>query len=125
MPILSGNVVLVQRRADELTGADDLSDYENSITNDNIDLAGGYYSPYTEEDPYQNNQGNNYYDPYYGYGYNTGYYDTNSASNADSAAGRQLTFGDASFYFGDWVNDAGGIFDRAAKSIKRCVESCL
>lgn len=108
MPILSGSVVLVQRRADT---DDTLTnyDYDNAVTNDNIDLAGGYYN--SQEEPYNTN--NNYYDPYYGYGYNTGgYYDTNTD-------GRGLTFGNPSFYFGEWVNDAGGLLDRAAKSIKR------
>ena len=39
MPILSGSVVLVQRRADTDVTYDDYAD-TNSITNDNIDLAG-------------------------------------------------------------------------------------
>ena len=48
LPILSGSVVLVQRRVD--TSADYNTDYDtNSVTNpDNIDLAGGYYNSYQE-----------------------------------------------------------------------------
>ena len=78
LPILSGSVVLVQRRVD--TSADYNTDYDtNSVTNpDNIDLAGGYYNSYQEdpyntvEDPYNtasSNTNQNYYDPYYGYNY--------------------------------------------------------
>jgi hypothetical protein len=78
LPILSGSVVLVQRRVDN--SADYNTDYDtNSVTNpDNIDLAGGYYNSYQEdpynsvEDPYNtasSNTNQNYYDPYYGYNY--------------------------------------------------------
>ena len=73
LPILSGSVVLVQRRADTID-TDYNTDYENAVANDNIDLAGGYYNSYQEdpyntapEDPYNTNT--NYYDPYYGYNY--------------------------------------------------------
>ena len=79
MPIMSGSVVLVQRRADDTLNTDYNTDYENAVTNDNIDLAGGYYNSYQEDphyntaasaeaDPYNTNT-NNYYDPYYGYNY--------------------------------------------------------
>ena len=78
LPILSGSVVLVQRRADTID-TDYNTDYENAVANDNIDLAGGYYNSYQEDphyntaasveaDPYNTNT-NNYYDPYYGYNY--------------------------------------------------------
>ena len=112
LPILSGSVVLVQRRSDE---GDVNYDYDNSVTNDNIDLAGGYYDSSQQEDT----QTNNYYDPYYGYntGYD-GYYNNYNYDNTNSEGGRGLTFGDASFYFGDWVDTAGSMINRAAKSIQ-------
>ena len=79
LPILSGSVVLVQRRSDDITNTDYNTDYENAVTNDNIDLAGGYYNtyqedPYNNEDPYNTNT--NYYDPYYGYNYGGKYFMT-------------------------------------------------
>ena len=114
LPILSGSVVLVQRRSDDDTSVN--YDYDNSVTNDNIDLAGGYYNSQESEDT--NNQ---YYDPYYGYGSTTGYngyYNTYNYDNTNAEGGRGLTFGDASFYFGNWVDTAGSMFNRAAKSLK-------
>ena len=50
---MSGSVVLVQRRADDTLDTDYNTDYENAVTNDNIDLAGGYYNSY-QEDPHYN-----------------------------------------------------------------------
>ena len=121
MPILSGSVVLVQRRADFDTDINyDYNDNNNAngITNDNIDLAGGYYNP-EDQSSYDSTNQNNYYDPYYGYNNYNGYYD--NTNNLNDQAGRGLTFGDASFYFGNWVEDAGGMIDRASKTIKRFV----
>ena len=46
-------------------------------------------------------------------------------TNSEGRNSRQLTFGDAAFYFGDWVNDAEGMIDRAAKSIQRFVHLTL
>ena len=119
LPILSGSVVLVQRRSD-----DDVTnfnyDYDNSaeLTNDNIDLAGGYYDSSNQEAE----QTNNYYDPYYGYNtdnsYN-GYYNNYNYDTTNQAEGRTgLTFGEPSFYFGNWVDTAGSMINRAAKSIQ-------
>merc|ERR1712024_217223 len=117
MPILSGSVVLVQRRSDDDPFVN--TDYDtNSVTNDNIDLAGGYYNGYnyntdnTEEDnPYNTN--NNYYDPYYGYNNNYNYnYD-------NTAEGRLLTFGHPEFYFGDWKS----WFNNAKETLARTSDS--
>lgn len=119
LPILSGSVVLVQRRSD-----DDVTnynyDYDNSaeLTNDNIDLAGGYYD---SSNTNQETETNNYYDPYYGYNtdnsYN-GYYNNYNYDNTNPEGGRGLTFGEPSFYFGNWVDTAGSMINRAAKSIQ-------
>ena len=105
MPILSGSVVLVQRRSDEDAFASTDYDASNSVTNDNYNLAGGYFNSYQDD----NYNTNNYYDPYYGYNYN---YDSNEQ-------GRLLTFGHPSYYFGDWVNTAQGLISRTSDTIKR------
>jgi hypothetical protein len=121
MPILSGSVVLVQRRNDEDTTNYDYSDTTNNdVTNDNIDLAGGYYYNTAEQpdDPYaaSSDPYNSFYDPNYYANYYNNYYNTNSDSNS---ASRQLTFGHPSFYLGEWINQATEVFSRASKSIER------
>lgn len=115
MPILSGNVVLVQRRVDD--DIDSLSSTSNldydAVTNDNINLAGGYYNTYAPADDayssYYNNNNNYNYDPYYGY----------DTANTNLEGRKLMTFGNPSFYFGDWIDTAGEYLSRASHSLQR------
>ena len=101
-----------KRRSDDDPLATVDYDDTNSITNDNINLAGGYYNSY-DEDPYNTN---NYYDPYYGYNNDNNNYGYNYDNSNE---GRLLTFGEPSFYFGNWINNAQGLIARTSDSIQR------